>query len=253
MLTRTRIEQLIEKGQEVLKHREPDYPNVIAPSTVDNQKFYAWHIQALQYLSDNLSPDNIYLQSFRDKASKNYPSQVENGIGILESIKEDLDLNLISADSNCDNNDYESLINIFEKFHSLVRQLRIRRENRETLNVSDEYDVQDLIHVLLKLFFDDIRTEEWTPSYAGSSSRMDFLLKEKGIVIEIKKTRSSLGPKELGAQLIEDIAKYKSHPDCKVLICFVYDPEAFIGNPKGIENDLSSNESQLPVKVIIRP
>jgi hypothetical protein len=113
--------------------------------------------------------------------------------------------------------------------------------------------VQDLLHALLLIDFDDIRPEEWTPSYAGSSSRMDFLLKNEQIVIEAKKTRKGLGAKEVGEQLIVDIQKYQAHPDCKTLICFVYDPEGRIPNPKGIENDLNCTEDDLTVKVIITP
>jgi hypothetical protein len=72
-------------------------------------------------------------------------------------------------------------------------------------------------------------------------------------IIEIKKTREKLTHKEVGEQLIIDIARYKSHPDCKNLICFVYDPERRIKNPRGIENDLSKTTDGLGVKVFIRP
>jgi hypothetical protein len=126
------------------------------------------------------------------------------------------------------------LYNLFKKFHTVVKQLQIRHNGRKTINIEDEYDVQDLLHCLLRLYFDDIRTEERTPSYAGGSSRMDFLLKNEQIVIEIKKTRKRLNDKELGKQLIEDKAKYGSHPDCKKLICFIYDPDGKIVNPAGI-------------------
>lgn len=119
--------------------------------------------------------------------------------------------------------------------------------------MEDEYDVQDLLHALLQMNFDDIRPEEWTPSYAGSSSRMDFLLKQEQIVIEAKKTRKTLGAKEVGEQLIIDIKKYRNHPDCKLLICFVYDPEGRIANPRGIENDLNKDHEGLKVLVIIAP
>jgi len=137
------------------------------------------------------------------------------------------------------------------RFHLVARQLRSRHSNRDTLHVEDEYDVQDLLHALLTLEHDDIRPEEWTPSYAGGSSRMDFLLKLEQIVIEAKKTRSGLGARELGEQLIVDIQKYKQHPDCRTLVCFVYDPEGRIANPRGIENDLSGDKDGLTVRVII--
>lgn len=139
------------------------------------------------------------------------------------------------------------------KFQIVTTQLRNRRENRPTLEVSDEYDVQDLFHALLRIFFDDVRPEDWTPNYAGKSSRMDFLLPAEQLVIEVKKTREGLGAKEVGSQLIEDIARYKKHPSCKRLICFVYDPERCVANPRGIENDLNGNESGLEVQVLIAP
>jgi len=143
--------------------------------------------------------------------------------------------------------------NLCNRFHLVVRQLKRRHEKRDTLVVEDEYDVQDLLHSLLTLHFDDIRPEEWTPSYAGGSSRMDFLLKQEQIVVEVKKTRKTLGAKEVGEQLIIDIKKYEAHPDCRRLFCFVYDPEAWIANPRGIENDLNKDDGGLPVRVLITP
>ena len=142
---------------------------------------------------------------------------------------------------------------VLDRFHVAVRQLRKRHAGRNTLDVTDEYDVQDLLHALLRLFFEDVRTEEWTPSYAGKSARMDFLLKESRTVIEVKMTRQGLGEKEVGTQLIDDIARYQSHPDCTRLICFVYDPEGRIANPKALESDLGRNEGELEIVVIIVP
>jgi hypothetical protein len=121
------------------------------------------------------------------------------------------------------------------------------------LEVNDEYDVQDLVHGLLRLFFDDIRTEEWTPSYAGGSSRMDFLLKQESMVLETKKTRPNHSGKEIGEELIIDIAKYRQHHSCKKLFCIVYDPDERIANPRGLETDLTRNEGDLEVKVIVTP
>jgi hypothetical protein len=101
---------------------------------------------------------------------------------------------------------------ICSRFHIVARQLRNRYKGRETIDVGDEYDVQNLMHSILLLDFEDIRVEEWTPSYAGGSARMDFLLKREKIVIEIKKTRKGLAAREIGEQLIIDIEKYKEHP-----------------------------------------
>lgn len=139
------------------------------------------------------------------------------------------------------------------RFHLVARQLRSRHEDRATLAVEDEYDAQDLFHSLLKLHFDDVRAEEWTPSYAGGSSRVDFLLKDERIIVELKKTRSSLKDKHIGEQLIVDAARYRAHPDCRALVCFVYDPEGRVGNPVGLERDLESMSTDLKIRVIVAP
>jgi Uncharacterized protein conserved in bacteria len=146
-----------------------------------------------------------------------------------------------------------ALNQVFSGFHKVARQLRRRHSGRPTLDIKDEYDVQDMLHVLLCMFFSDIRPEEWTPSYVGGSARMDFLLKPEQTVIEVKMTRPTLKDKEIGDQLIIDIERYKAHPDCKKLVCFVYDPEGYVKNPVGLESDLNRTDEKLPVQVIIAP
>ncbi|MCW5235839.1 hypothetical protein D5047_05810 [Verminephrobacter eiseniae] len=139
------------------------------------------------------------------------------------------------------------------RFHMVARQLRVRHSNRTTLEIDDEYDVQDLLHTLLKLNFDDVRREEWTPSYAGGSARADFLLKKEGIVIEAKKTRQGLSVSDIGVQLLVDISRYQAHPDCKQLVCFIYDPEGRIGNPVGLERDIERSSAKMAVRTIVGP
>jgi hypothetical protein len=140
------------------------------------------------------------------------------------------------------------------RFHAVVRQLRGRHNDRPTLDVADEYDVQDLLHALFQIHFDDIRPEEYTPSYAGGRSRTDFLLKNECVMVEVKKTRPGLSARELGEQLLVDIGRYSAHPDSKVLICFVYDPEGRIANARGVEADLEKRSTEkMRVRVLIRP
>lgn len=147
----------------------------------------------------------------------------------------------------------DNIKRILSRFHIVAKQLRRRHKGRPAFEINDEYDVQDLLHALLKIYFDDIRTEEYTPSYAEGSSRMDFLIKNEKIGIEVKKTRKNMSSRNLGNQLIEDIARFRGHPDCKILLCFVYDPDGILNNPVGIETDLSRRDGDLIVKVYIFP
>ncbi len=149
------------------------------------------------------------------------------------------------------NDHWESIEFVCGKFHSVARQIKKRYNRRPSIEINDEYDVQDLLHALLKMFFDDIRPEEYTPSYAGGAARMDFLLKSHGTVIEVKKTRKGLSDKEIGNQLLEDIARYREHRDCRILVCFIYDPEGILSNPKGLIKDLSDESEGFSVRVLI--
>jgi len=143
--------------------------------------------------------------------------------------------------------------NLIDKFHSVSIQLNKRHNGRAGFELVDEYDVQDMFHALLALHFNDIRAEEFTPSCAGTSSKIDFILKNEQIGIEIKKTRAGLERKELKKQLTEDIKSYRSHDDCKTLFFFIYDPEHRIDNPNGFERDMSEVIDGVDMKIFIRP
>jgi len=140
-----------------------------------------------------------------------------------------------------------------DRFALIANALKRRHKNRPTIQIKDEYDVQDLLGALLQLHFDDVRPEEWTPSYAGNASRIDVLLKAEKIAVEAKMTRKGLGQKEVVTQLAEDILRYQAHPNCKTLICFVYDPTAKCSNPTALESDLTSSHGALNVVVLVRP
>jgi hypothetical protein len=143
---------------------------------------------------------------------------------------------------------------LLDRFHDVARQLRRRHDGRETLKIADEYDVQDLLHSLLLIDFQDVRPEEHTPSTAGAHGRMDLVMKPERIVVEVKMTRDKLGDKAIGDQLLVDIGRYDKHPDCGTLICFVYDPESLLKNPRGLEADLTKQVSPaFRVITVIRP
>lgn len=218
--------------------------------------FLAWIARVehfiLEYYGEDSAPFRLYQKFERRLVIGNYADKFnQQHIILIAALKSCIK---ITPKIKPQDVSKELLLNIiFNKFHNVVHQLRNRYQARPKLEVDDEYDVQDLLHALLRLHFDDIRKEEWTPSYAGGASRMDFLLKEEQIVIEAKRTRKGLADAELGKQLIVDKEKYKAHPDCKRLICFTYDPESKIVNPQGIINDLNKNEPDFRVDIIIRP
>jgi hypothetical protein len=152
--------------------------------------------------------------------------------------------------------------NIDEVLLVLVRGLRRamhplthRRKGAQPILFSNEYDVQDLLHALLRPWVSDIRPEEFTPSYAGSSTRMDFLLPAHSLVIELKFVRDRAHAKQIGNELIIDIEHYRRHPDCRSLWCVVFDPENLLTNAEGLHADLegkrTTKDGELLTKVLV--
>lgn len=141
-----------------------------------------------------------------------------------------------------------------ERFPLVARRLTERHAGRQPFVIDDEYDVQDLLYALLSIDFDDVRREDPAPNFAGASTRLDLVLKKEQIVVEVKKTRNALTDKKLGEELTVDIARYRAHPDCKTLFCFVYDPDGIVKNPHGLITDLERlSGTEMHVRAIIAP
>lgn len=247
------LNELLREGDGVLKSRASnnDSSNLEIYYLVDDGKYTSWRLKILTFLRKYFEKEHDYInliESLKDNYLGDAEKIYETLKGLVDLVKKDY----ITFERKSDICEEEKFSLLFNSFHKMVRALRERYDDRETIDVQDEYDVQDILFAILQLFFEDIRKEEWIPSYAGGASRADFLLKQESVVIEVKKTRKGMRDKELGEQLIIDIEKYKVHPDCKKLICFVYDPEGRITNPTGIVNDLENSNKDF-FKMYINP
>jgi hypothetical protein len=149
----------------------------------------------------------------------------------------------------------ELLMILVRGLRRAMHPLTHRRKGAQQLKFSNEYDVQDLLHALLRPWVNDIRPEEFTPSYAGSSTRMDFLLPAHNLVIELKFVRDRSHAKRIGDELIIDIEHYQAHPKCGTLWCVIYDPDHLLTNAEGLRTDLEGKRStkgkDLTVRVMV--
>lgn len=147
----------------------------------------------------------------------------------------------------------EILRRVCARFHLVARQLRLRKEYRPTLEINDEYDLQDLFYALLRLQFDEVGTEEWSPAYTNGAPRTSYLLDWEKTVVVVKQTRSGLTTRDLAEQIAADTARYSARPNGTTFVCFVYDPDGRVGNPRGLEADLSSADGGYRIEVIVAP
>jgi len=146
---------------------------------------------------------------------------------------------------------------VIENFHNSARELGQRRKGKPIVSIEDEYDLQDLLYVVLKAYVADLRKEEYTPMHAGRSKRIDLISKELHTVIELKCIRDEAHAKNIGDELKIDIQSYPFHPYCGTIIFYIYDPQGKIKDPKMLIRDLSGKHTikgrDIKVKLFVKP
>lgn len=241
------ISELINIGYESAKMCKKVSQGVMV--YYSGQEYEEWLTLAIRFVETNFAgdPDTKRFREIAEIANGNGNKQFETLIGILKAFKEyppiptKVDILPLIKDI-CMN---------FNKFDINIRR---RYGNRDTIKINDEHDLQDVIHSILKLFINDIRLEDYVPSYAGGNSRVDFLLPEYSLIIETKMTNSALHDKQVGEQLIIDFERYKQTNGYNHLVCFVYDREANISNPIGLTSDLEKlSDERMRMTVFVSP
>lgn len=237
------LEELIEQGPKV-KEKCISRGGM---ETISGEEYSTWLMNCSQKLLSDF-PDNPLTNDFIERAKNangNFSSEYDKLMGILKSF-EGIETNKTDLSIDC------ILSMVLNRFHKMARSIKNRHANRSTLLIKDEYDVQDLLQGILRLFVDDVRPEDNTPSYAGGNSRIDFHLPEYDMYIETKMTREGLTDRKIGEELLIDIGRYKN--SCSTLVCFIYDPKEMLDNPYGLIKDLEKLSTEdLTVKVFVNP
>jgi hypothetical protein len=139
----------------------------------------------------------------------------------------------------------------FRRLPAVLAILERELRGRPGIPIKDEYDLQRVLHALLRLETDDVEPEETTPRRAGGSYRIDFVLRREQVAIEVKMTRASLSAKDVRSQLVDDMFGYRGQVNVAALIAVVYDPHRRIDNPAGFELDINSDDPDLLVRVVV--
>lgn len=142
------------------------------------------------------------------------------------------------------------LESLLRKLPLVARQLRIRQGERPPFRVEDERDLEDLLRALLPLQFDGVRLESRTPSYSPIT-RMDFLLHSGDIALTAKYVTTTLSDRQLARQLQEDVAYYERRSGSRALVGFLFDPEAFLRDPRLFETEWSKPQDNLDLRCVI--
>lgn len=142
------------------------------------------------------------------------------------------------------------LESLLQRLPLVIRQLRARQGGRLPFRILDVKDLEDLTRALLPLQFEDIRPEGRTPRYAPTT-RTDFLLAPERLALTVKlATPEARGP-VLASQLEEDVAYYRRLGNSQALVCFIYDPEDYLGHFATPEIAEPAPERELEVRWVV--
>jgi hypothetical protein len=137
----------------------------------------------------------------------------------------------------------ETLLKVLRELPAAASSLTgARRKGKVSVEVRDEYDVQDFMKMALLMLYKDVRAEEVGASFAGVSSRVDFFIKQEQVVVEAKVAYKKHANKVLSDELLIDIARYSKRPGLKDLVCVVYDLDGSLDNPAGFADDLEEHK-----------
>jgi hypothetical protein len=139
---------------------------------------------------------------------------------------------------------------LLRRLPRVARQLRQRQGDRTPFRVEDAHDLEDLTRALLPVYFDDVRPQCRTPTYAPGR-RTDFLLAAERIILVVKQVTSARGETALTEEAREDVAHYARQPGCGTLVLLFYDPQGLLPDPAAFEAAGIRTEGELSVRSVV--
>lgn len=261
-----------DKNSHAYKHLQDYVSKATALETFLVQKFFT---EYQQLFFDKLKSENtidlatkilkfIYLNEFQDEidsfiadSSRRELETIE--LIVLSELQSYFSKQAIQKTIYKNLSGKDLILEILENFENSVKKITEvsfrygkDKQNRNLIAIKDEYDVQDLLYVILKAVFPGMKYEDDTSNYGGSAKRLDFYLKEDGVIIEVKQINTA-DDKKYTKQMKEDLQSYHVVNVLKDIIFFIYAPNAIqdINNFKELEGVQTIQGKTFNVKVIV--
>ena len=130
------------------------------------------------------------------------------------------------------------LDNIFDLIFNNLKESIIEFEKRTEYKITSEIKLQNLIYSIIRSLFSSTEFEDPTEKLCGKSNRLDFVLKDHRIIIEVKYVRDKDHGKKISEELSIDYPRYKTSPYGNKIINYIYDPHNHIINPDLFQKQL---------------
>lgn len=150
----------------------------------------------------------------------------------------------------------EVVRDILNNFSNAIQKIiKNRRKDHPNFEIKDEYDVQDILYVILKSVFPNLREEDAIPKVGSKTTKIDLIIREERILVEAKMIKEKDSNE---THFIEQLkADFESYHECKwlgKLFCFVYDPykkTRDISNFHDLNGERTKGEHNFNVEVIV--
>lgn len=268
-----------DKNSQAYKHLETFVKQASAKETFLVQKFFPEFHQSfldklktensnevstkiLKYIFQNQFETEI--DSFVTELSRKELETID--LIILTELQSHLSKQAVTKTTYINLSAKDLIIDILENFENVVIKITDPKERyggktsnpkkqpKTVIKIEDEYDVQDLLYVSLKSVFPTMKYENPLAKFGGKSTRLDFVLMEEGIIIEVKQiNESEKNDSKFTDQVKIDIESYHVLDYLTDLIFYIYAPKAIqdINNFLELQGERNVKGKTFNVKIIV--
>ena len=120
--------------------------------------------------------------------------------------------------------------------------------------VSNEKEVQDILWLTLRSYFDDLVDEETLPKFGHSSYKPDFGIPPLSLLIEVKYVRQQEDFKKIEKEIMQDSIGYlTNNQQYKNIIVFIYDNSGSVQEHNITRRDLIKVKGIEDVIIVSKP
>ena len=145
---------------------------------------------------------------------------------------------------------------ILKRFEPAMRRWRYDEKSKEPIRwlITEESEVQDIVWLILRSYFDDLVDEEALPKFGHSFYKPDFGIPSIGLLVEVKYARKKGDFKTIEQQVMVDSIGYLQNTDrYNKIIVFIYDHSCSIQEHEETRNALTELDEIEDVIIVSRP
>lgn len=115
----------------------------------------------------------------------------------------------------------EHISKILSNFESAMERWTWKKGKQ--WKIEDEYDIQNILYLILRSFFEDTEYEDPTQKFGSGFSRLDLKIPSQDVIIEAKFARKESDFKKIEDEIKIDVIDYIKSTTYKKIVVFIYD------------------------------